>query len=289
MNTNQLEYFLELAQTLNYRRAAEKIGITQPTLTKAIQHLEGDLGFPLFLKQGRSIRLSPQGAVFRRYAQGAVDQLDQGIQAALREHRVLRLGAIAAMPGSIIPSFMSAYQKVYPGAYVRIRNDVSFALQDLLEEDELDLILCSPSERYSDIVFFDLMEQPLYVSLYPTHPLAKRKELLPEDLAGQAMVSHTKNGLFYKLYEGALKDLPLRPRIVAEADEDNSLLSLVRSRLGLCIVAMNPTLNTQGLVTVPFRQNKVRRLISLGCKKSRLEEFDLKAILRQLEGGNCYL
>lgn len=283
MNTNQLEYFLELAQTLNYRRAAEKIGITQPTLTKAIQHLEGDLGFPLFLKQGRSIRLSPQGIVFRRYAQGAVDQLDQGIQAALREHRVLRLGAIAAMPGNIIPSFMGAYQKVYPGAYVRIRNDVSFALQDLLEEDELDLILCSPSERYSDIVFFDLAEQPLYVCLYPTHPLAKRKELLPEDLAGQAMVSHTKNGLFYKLYEGALKDLTLHPRIVAEADEDNSLLSLVRSRLGLCIVAMNPTLNTQGLVTVPFRQNKVKRLISLGCKKSRLEEFDLKAILRQLE------
>ena len=284
MNTNQLEYFLELAQTLNYRRAAEKIGITQPTLTKAIQHLEKDLGFPLFLKQGRSIQLSRQGAVFLRYARNAVDQLDQGIQAALREHRVLRLGAIAAMPGQIIPSFIEVYQKVYPGAYVRIRNDVSFALQDLLEADELDLILCSPSERYSDIVFFDLTEQPLYVCLYPTHPLANRKELLPEDLAGQAMVGHTQSGLFYQLYEEALKGLKLHPKIVAEADEDNSLLSLVRSRLGLCIVAMNPTLNTEGLVTIPFRQDKVKRLIALGCKKSRLEEFDLKAILRQLEG-----
>ncbi len=226
--------------------------------------------------------MSPQGAVFRRYAQGAVDQLDQGIRAALREHRVLRLGAITAMPGQVIPAFIGAYQKVYPGAYVRIRNDVSFALQDLLEEDELDLVLCAPSERYSDIVFFDLAEQPLYVCLYPTHPLANRKELLPEDLAGQAMVGHTKSGLFYKLYEVALRDLKLHPRIVAEADEDNSLLSLVRSRLGLCIVAMNPTLNTEGLVTVPFRQDKVKRFIALGCKKSRLEEFDLQAILRQL-------
>ena len=161
-------------------------------------------------------------------------------------------------------------------------NDVSFALQDLLEEDELDLVLCAPSERYSDIVFFDLAEQPLYVCLYPTHPLANRKELLPEDLTGQAMVGHTKSGLFYKLYEVALRDLKLHPRIVAEADEDNSLLSLVRSRLGLCIVAMNPTLNTEGLVTVPFRQDKVKRFIALGCKKSRLEEFDLQAILRQL-------
>ena len=161
---------------------------------------------------------------------------------------------------------------------------MSFALQDLLEEDELDLILCAPSERYSDIVFFDLMEQPLYVCLHPAHPLANRKELLPEDLAGQAMVGHTQSGLFYKLYEVALKDLKLHPKIVAEADEDNSLLSLVRSRLGLCIVAMNPTLNTEGLVTIPFRQDKVKRLIALGCKKSRLEEFDLKAILWQLEG-----
>ena len=58
MNTKQVEYFLELTQTLNYRQASEKLGITQPTLSKAMQHLENDLGFSLFYKQGRSIRLT---------------------------------------------------------------------------------------------------------------------------------------------------------------------------------------------------------------------------------------
>lgn len=285
MNTKQLEYFLELGQTLNYRRAAEKIGVTQPTLTKAIQHLEKDLGFSLFAKQGRSIQLTHQGAMFLPYAKEAIDLLDQGIHKAIQERRLLRLGAIAAMPGEILPAFVDAYQKAHPGVYVRIRNDLSYTLQDLLEEDELDVILCAPSDRYSDIVFFDLLEQSLYVCLYPGHPLSNRRELLPEDLAGQAMVGHTQNGLFYGLYSTVLEDLPLRPRIVAEADEDNTLLSLVRSRLGLCIVAMNPTLNTEGLVTIPFRQNKVRRFIAIGCKKSRVEELGVEGIIGQVKRG----
>ena len=69
MNTKQLEYFLELAQALNYRRASERLGITQPTLSKAMEHLENDLGFPLFARSGRSISLTPQGKTFVPYAQ----------------------------------------------------------------------------------------------------------------------------------------------------------------------------------------------------------------------------
>ena len=57
MNTKQLEYFLELSQVLNYRRASERLGITQPTLSKAIGHLESDLGFPLFAKSVGSVTI----------------------------------------------------------------------------------------------------------------------------------------------------------------------------------------------------------------------------------------
>lgn len=82
MNTKQLEYFLELSQTLNYRQASERLGATQPTLTKAMQHLERELGFALFSKQGRSIRLTGQAQAFIPYARECLDCLEQGVRAA---------------------------------------------------------------------------------------------------------------------------------------------------------------------------------------------------------------
>lgn len=82
MNTKQLEYFLELSQTLNYRQASERLGVTQPTLTKAMQHLERELGFALFSKQGRSIRLTGQAQAFIPYARECLDCLERGVRAA---------------------------------------------------------------------------------------------------------------------------------------------------------------------------------------------------------------
>ena len=288
MNTKQVEYFLELAQTLNYRRTSEKLGVTQPTLSKAMQHLESDLGFSLFYKQGRSIRLTRQAELFLPYAREALTQLDQGVRTALEERQVLRLGCIGAIQTDVLPAFLNVFESSHPGAYVRIHNSVSYALQDMLEGDQLDLILCSPSDRYSDLVFYDLFEQPLYVCLYPGHPLSSRAAITPENLQGQDMVGHTKDGFFFNLYQASIVGLRNPPKIVAEADEDNTVLSLVRSKMGICIVAMNPTLDLEGLTTVPFRQDKVRRMVAIGCKQGRAEELRLKkmvtALKRRLQG-----
>ena len=104
MNTKQLEYFLELSQVLNYRRASERLGITQPTLSKAIGHLERDLGFPLFAKSGRSICLTAQGKLFIPYAQEGLHHLEQGIRAAM-QRETLHLGCIAAVESDLLPAF----------------------------------------------------------------------------------------------------------------------------------------------------------------------------------------
>ena len=133
MNTKQVEYFLELTQVLNYRQASEKLGITQPTLSKAMQHLENDLGFSLFYKQGRSIRLTRQGELFLPYAREALLQLDQGVRTALEQRQVLRLGCIGAIQADVLPAFLRIFERSFPGAYVRIHNSVSYTLQDMLE------------------------------------------------------------------------------------------------------------------------------------------------------------
>lgn len=282
MNTKQLEYFLELAQALNYRRASERLGITQPTLSKAMEHLENDLGFSLFARSGRSISLTPQGKTFVPYAQEGLHHLEQGIRAAM-QRETLHLGCIAAVESDLLPEFVRLYQQRNPGSLVQIRRAVSNDLQDWLENDQLDLILCSPSARYSDISYFPLFEQPLVVCMHPSHPLAGRKELSPGDLLQQTFVTHTRSGYFYCLYASIFREFNCRLKIAAEADEDGALLSLVRNNIGICIVAQTPALNTPDLRVVPLRQDKVHRIVALGCKRSRMVELDAAALAQQLQ------
>ena len=282
MNTKQLEYFLELAQVLNYRRASERLGITQPTLSKAMEHLENDLGFSLFARSGRSISLTPQGKAFVPYAQEGLNRIEQGIRAAM-QRETLRLGCIIAIANSVLPEFVRLYQKRNPGALVQSHSAVSNDLQDMLENDKLDIVLCSPSERYSDISFFPLFEQPLVVCMHPSHPLAGRTVLYPEDLLQQTFVIHTRNGYFYRLYASIFHDFNCPLKIAAEADEDGALLSLVRNNIGICIVAQTPALNTPDLRVIPLRQDKVHRIVALGCKRSRMVELDAAALAQQLQ------
>ena len=276
MNTKQLEYFLELSQVLNYRRASE------PTLSKAIGHLETDLGFPLFAKSGRSICLTAQGKLFIPYVQEGLNHLEQGIRAAMRRE-TLHLGCIAAAESDLLPEFVRLYQQRNPGGLVQIRRAVSNDLQDWLENDQLDLIICAPSQRYSDISYFPLYEQPLVVCMHPSHPLVGRKELFPEDLVQQTFVIHTRNGYFYRLYSSIFHDFNCSLKIAAEADEDGALLSLVRNNIGICIVAQTPALNTPDLRVIPLRQDKVHRIVALGCKRSRMVELDAAALAQQLQ------
>lgn len=118
MNTKQLEYFLELSQVLNYRRASERLGITQPTLSKAIGHLESDLGFPLFAKSGRSICLTAQGKLFIPYAQEGLHHLEQGIRAAM-QREALHLGAWLPLKATCCRSLCGCISSGIPEVWCR--------------------------------------------------------------------------------------------------------------------------------------------------------------------------
>lgn len=80
MNLNQLQYFVTLAHMEHYTRAAEKLSITQPSLSHAISSLENELGTYLFEKQGRNVVLTKYGRLFMEYAEEALSILDAGIR-----------------------------------------------------------------------------------------------------------------------------------------------------------------------------------------------------------------
>ena len=106
VNLLHLRYFAELAQTQHYTRAAEKLCITQPSLSHAIAQLEAELGVPLFEKEGRGVVLTPYGKQFLSCAQQTLSTLDGGVEELRRVGRgegLIRLGLLRTLSVEFVP------------------------------------------------------------------------------------------------------------------------------------------------------------------------------------------
>ena len=276
MNTTQLEYFIELAYTLNYTKASEILDIAQPTLSKAIDHLEKELGYSLFVKKGRKIELSNKGQIFLAYAEKAINTLNEGIVKADRAARSINIGSVTSMQLNILPEIIKKYQDKHPDSFFIIHTDISGNLINKLIKEEIDFALCTQTTENDELVFIPIHEQKLFVALYEGHPLCNRKEITFSDLKNQNMVFHSANTAMHKVIDNIASINGFNPKIVAEADEDVGLLGLVKNKMGICIIGDAPNTIISPLIYRPLRYKGPRRFLSFVYRKKdgkNLEEL----------------
>ena len=122
MNISHLRYFVELAHVQHYNRTAERICINQPTLSHAISQLEGELGVPLFEKNGRSISLTQYGEQFLACAQETLSILDEGVESLQRVSRgegLIRLGLLRRLGVEYLPKLSARLVAERPRKFIR--------------------------------------------------------------------------------------------------------------------------------------------------------------------------
>ncbi len=280
MNTIQMEYFTVLASTLSYTKAAEILNISQPTLSKAIRHLEDEAGFPLVQKHGRGIILTPQGRTFLPFVRRSLRELNKGIDAVCMEKDVIRVGCVQAATQNL-PALVGSIHSVSENSYIQVINGISSDLISSLRNHDLDLIFCTATDEYSDITFTPLLEHRLYVCVYPSHPLAKKKECGIEVLEHENIVSHSTGSVLHRFYTRMLDDKGIRTHIVAEADEDSHVAALVQQKLGISVISTDDPHRFPGVVMIPLVQDRIRRMLSVGWRvqDENIEPF-IKAIIR---------
>ena len=117
MNLYHLRYFMVLAEMQHFRKASEKLCITQPSLSHAISQLESELGVTLFDRQSRSSLLTKEGRQFLDYVQKSLSILDDGVsvmQRAAKGEGVIKLGFLRTLGTSFIPEVVSSFLKTRP-------------------------------------------------------------------------------------------------------------------------------------------------------------------------------
>jgi len=245
MDIRQLRYFVMLCEELHFRRAAERLNITQAPLSVAIKSLETELGAQLFLRTQRRVSITPVGAAFRDHALHVLSQLDRSVEEIKEivsgEAGQLRIGfTIASSLLPFFPQMIRTYRTRYPKVDLKLHDLSSQQQITALEDREIDVgLLRSPRiQPRSDIHITELLQDPLVVAMHAEHPLNQRDALRIADLRGEPMIFYPRKfgvGIYEQFFRLCSKQ-GFAPDIVQEVRESATIISLAASGLGIAVV-----------------------------------------------------
>ncbi|HEY5841115.1 MAG TPA: LysR substrate-binding domain-containing protein [Mycobacterium sp.] len=267
----RLSCFIAVAEELHFGRAAERLHMTQPPLSRQIQQLENELGVVLIDRTTRSVTLTPAGVAFLPDARRIL-QLAEG--AALTVKRVpagdlgtVVVGFTAASAHAVLPRLLDKAREQLPDVQLELREMVTAAQIEGLMTGELDLGMARPPLKRPGLVSRPLLHEQLIAAVPSAHPLAALpRQLTLTDLDGQdvIMYSPVEARYFNELLISTFTIAGATPRYVQYVTQVHTMLVLVRSGIGIALVpASAATLHPNDVV---FR--------SVGAFRERPVELD---------------
>ena len=239
MNYNYLRYFSVLAQVEHYTLAAARLGISQPSLSSAIHHLESELGnVRLFEKVGRNIRLTEEGRYYQEKVDAALKELNAASM-TLRESKVsapvlIRLGVVSGTVGGTVSREIATYLKQNERIRFRLTESSAEELLDLVRQEKLDMAIVDMTDRDRTLHFRKLCRRDFLAALPADHPLSNRDILTPQQLSQQPQIvfNHAGENTFGQWASGISSD----EHIVCTVNTAQAALDLVGAGVGICVV-----------------------------------------------------
>jgi DNA-binding transcriptional LysR family regulator len=246
-------------------RAAQRMGVPQPTVSRWLVALADDLGAPVVVRDGRGIRLSRAGEYLADAAERALSVLEGGCRQAVEEVDPDRgqvvLAFLHTMGESRVPNLLRAFR--------RDHRRVRFTLLQGAQEDVLgqvrtgqaDLALTSPPPASSEFEHAGLDHQPLVATLPAGHRLAGRRQLRLAELAGEPFVG-MKHGYGLRLMTDDLcRAAGFTPELAFEGEECDTVRGLVAAGLGVAILPVAEQALPAGAVEVPLTPPASREIV----------------------------
>lgn len=250
MELRQLQYFLAVAEELNFSRAAERLRITQPPLSLQIQNLEKELGIPLFYRNNRHVELTDAGRVFFDEVCRIFDSLHRAIENAQRTHHgeigTLKVGFVGSATYDILPAVLREFRTLYPDVQVHLFEMSTPVQIQALRDKEIDIGVLRPPVHSDALCTKIVSTIPCVLAVPKQHPLLERENISLSDLSPYPFVMLSR-----KTWAGLYNEILAlcNPIIQQEALEFQTVIGLVAAGLGIAVVpqsAMN--LHTQHVV-----------------------------------------
>lgn len=229
MELFQLRYFLDAAETEHFTKSAERLHIAQPSLTKNIRNLEKELGVPLFLPNGRNVKLSEYGVYLRERLLPIVSELD-ALPRAIRRmadvgERAVRLNVLAA--SAFLTDIIVEYKGSHPSA--------RFEFVQSTPSDDCDIqIITAPSdsgENENEDSF--VCREKIFVAVPNTGKYKDKKYLTMAELEDEDFVSLSRSRQFRSICDKMCRKMGIVPSIVFESDSPVAVKNMISANMGV--------------------------------------------------------
>lgn len=254
-----LRAFIMLAEELHYRRAAERLFMTQPGLTRIIRRLEEEVEVPLFFRTTRSVALTGPGKVFLLHCRAVLEDLER----AVRETRGAEEGNVGHITvaymdfiiNGALPEILRYFRRLYPNIGVDLIYMPSGVQKEAVLSNRIDIGLLIGPFRSSNVHTVPLAHNPLVVLLSDEHRLADREFISLAELADESFVFGAKPdwSAFRNIVSSLCHKHGFGPRVVQEASTSDGIFGLVAANMGITFyVSGVSNINRKGIVVKPL-------------------------------------
>ena len=244
MELRHLRYFVAVAEAENVSRAALKLHVSQPPLSRQIRDLEDELGFLLLKRTAKSVSLTEAGRTFLNEARAVLQRVDEGVKkaraVATAGETDLHVGYSPTPFAEILPKTLRRFQRAMPKVHVRLHDWSSKTILDGVRDGRLQIGLITRSPKASalhDMQFEELLRQRVCVAVAPQHAFARRRAIPLTEVAAEPLVGLTREDYpnYYDLLSIIFSKVKQKPRVIEEHDSMSGVMSAVEAGTGVAV------------------------------------------------------
>lgn len=272
MEWEQLQYFRVAGRLQHITRAADKLGIAQPTLSRAIARLERELGVPLFVHAGRSVKLTRYGTIFLERVERALFEIDEARRtlADLTEGGggSVHVGFLRTLGNDYVPELVKRFRIANPQVTLAFTQSNGAELLRLMRAGDIDTALVSGPLAGEDIVWRKLFDQELTLIVPLGHRFADRRTVRVAELAGEPFVAFKSGHAIRAISDDVFAHVGIAPSIAFAGDESSVLRGFVAAGFGVGMVPASASTNDD-VRTIRLTAPAVTRAIGIAWVHGR--------------------
>lgn len=267
MELRHLRYFLAVADTRSFTRAAERLHVTQPTLSHQIKQLESMVGTVLFDRSTKEVELTAAGRLFKPYCERILKEIESSALAISEleglMRGILRMAVFHSFSHSMLPQIMSEFALRYPGVHVITRLVPRLDMERELINAELDMAVAYAAGDNDQIVAEPLFEEELVAVVGSKCAQAGRKSMPMRELAGLPLVLLTPEFGARQFVDRFFSETGQHPHVVLEMNAIDPILATTRNSGLATVLSAGAILDTSGLQIVRLTDPAPKRMVGI--------------------------
>lgn len=276
MEFRQIAYFIEVAKREHMTEAANNLHVAQSAVSRQIVKLEEELGVSLFIREARSIRLTPIGHIFLEH----MEQVMNGVNAAIQvideytdpEKGTIHIGFPSSLGTYVLPTAISAFRKNYPHVKFQLRQYSYYNLKTAVTKGAINMALLGPVPMNDKKLYGKILYTEKIVALLPVnHRLAMESQVKLSQLAKDPFVLFPRDYVLRETVERFCNNVGFQPDVSFEGEDVDTIKGFVSAGLGISLIPEITLIDhvPHGTVSVPVLEANVNRTVGVVIPKER--------------------